>query len=273
MSNKRYDQHIHSSFSYDANQGCTIPEILNTAVSIGLAGIAVTDHFDPYWPEANESAVLYLPDYQAALTEAEKSADGRIQFAKGIEFGFFPGETLDICQKAVSGYPYDFVIGSMHSSKNEPLHYPSFHEGRTLSEILDEFYNQLLACIKYYKNYDVLGHINYIDRYTEEIPPESLYMPYIDEVLRLIISEGKGIEINCATFGRLKRSDDFGTPNLPILKHYKDIGGEIVTIGSDAHSMGDIGAFIANGEDLLRSAGFKYLAVFKNRQPEFIPTL
>jgi histidinol-phosphatase (PHP family) len=269
LSTKHFDQHIHSALSADAIPGNTIIQLSEAAISCGLTGIAITDHLDPCWPDEENPAVLDVPVYESALTEAENLLSGRIHFIKGIELGFVPGYALDECEETVSKYPYDFVIGSVHSSAEIPVDYKPFHEGRTLDEILGEYYALLFDSMKVYKNYDVLGHINYIDRYTDEIPPESLYMPYIDEILKLAIADGKGIEVNTATFGRLKRSDDFGTPNLAILKHYKDIGGEIVTIGSDAHQCRDVGAFIENGEELLRTAGFEHFAFYKNRQPIF----
>ena len=268
MSTKHYDQHIHSSFSCDAVRGNKIQDILEAAVSKGLAGIAVTDHLDPFWPDENDPP-LDVPAYEAALTETEILNDGRIHFAKGIELGFIPGKAIDICRKVVSGFPYDFVIGSVHSSEVIPVDYPPFHEGRATAEILDEYYTILLDSIKVYKDYDVLGHVNYIDRYTDEIPPASIYMPYVDEILKLAISDGKGIEINTAPFYKFKRSDDFGTPNLTILKHFRDLGGEIVTIGSDAHRRDDVGACIEKGENLLREAGFRYFAYYRNRRPIF----
>ena len=268
MQKTYYDQHLHSSFSSDGEQGYTIADIVETAIERGLAGIAVADHLDPMWPDDNDPSDLDIPAYEIALTEAEALSEGRILFAKGVELGLLPGETLEMCEEAVSAYPYDFVIGSAHYSETSPIEYPHFLEGRSLQEILDEYYTILLESIKAYKNYDVLGHINCIDRYTDGFAPPEIYMPYVDEILKTALSDGKGIEINTSAFRY--GIGEHGTPTLPMLKRYKELGGEIVTIGSDAHRLADIGTYIKEGEEMLLASGIGYLAVYSKRQPEFI---
>jgi len=259
---------MHSAFSYDAEPQNTIGHMIETAIAKGLAGIAVTDHLDPLWPDEAEPSTLDVPAYEAALAAAENTYGGQIRFAKGIELGFIPGEALRICEDAVSGYPYDFVIGSVHSSAETPIDLPPFHEGRAVKDIVDEYYTLLLESVRHYKNYDVIGHINGIDRYTDGFAPESVYMPYIDEILRVAIADGKGIEINTSAFRYGIGSR--GTPTRPILARFKELGGEIVTIGSDAHRAADIGAFLEKGEEMLLAAGFRHIAVYQNRQPEFV---
>jgi len=242
--------------------------VVDIAVERGIAGIAITDHFEPLWPDENYLNVLEIPAYETALTETEQLCAGRIRFAKGIELGLIPGEALDICQQTVSAYPYDFVISAVHYSPAVPIHALVFHENRSLEEVLEEYYTILLDSIKEYKNYDIIGHINAIDRYTYSLAPQELYMPFIDEILRIVISDGKGIEINTSAFRY--GIGDRGTPTQPILDRFKELGGEIVTIGSDAHRLADVGAFIEKGEEMLLAAGFRYAAAFSGRRPEFI---
>ena len=269
MAKNNYDQHLHTSFSYDGEKGHTVSRVCETAITKNLAGIAITDHFDPLWPDDEFPSTIDLPSYEKALTEAEEIYGDRIAFAKGIELGFIPGEALEMCEDVVSNYPYDFVLGSVHSSEVVPVDFPVFHEGRTLDEILGEYYALLLNSIRAYKNYDVLGHINYIDRYTNGFAPEKIYMPYVDEILKLAISDGKGIEISTSSYRY--GIEDHGTPTPAILKRFKELGGEIITIGSDAHTTADIGGYIEKGEEMLLALGFRYVAVFKNRRAEFLP--
>ena len=268
MENKRFDQHIHTSLSYDAKPGNPHSLVIETAIAKCLAGIAITDHLDPLWPDENEPSVLDLPASESALTEAESDYAGRISFAKGIELGLMPGEALEICQNAVSGYPYDFVIGSVHCSPEAPVDAPPFLEGRELKDIIEEYYTLILDSIHEYKNYDVLGHLNCIDRYTEAYAPEEMYMPYADEILKIAVRDGKGLEYNTSTFRY--NMGERGTPTLPILKRFKELGGEIVTLGSDAHVNTDIGSGIEKGEEVLLATGFRYIAVFMERRPSFI---
>ena len=268
MRKNLYDQHLHSSFSSDGEQGYKITNLVETAINQGLAGIAVTDHLDPFWPDENDPSELNIPAYEAALLEAEAFSKGRIRFAKGVELGLLPGETLNICEKTISAFPYDFVIGSVHYSEIAPIEYPLFLDNRSLKDIIAEYYTILFESIKAYKNYDVLGHINCIDRYTDGFATPDLYMPYVDEILRVAIQDGKGIEINTSAFRY--GIGEHGTPTQPVLDLFKELGGELVTIGSDAHRLIDVGAYIEKGEEMLLAAGFRYIAVFSGRKPEFV---
>lgn len=268
MMKNRFDQHIHSSFSYDADPECAIGRMAGAAVAKGLAGIAITDHLDPLWPVDGDTNFLDVTAYEKALAVAEGEWAGRIRFAKGVEVGLMPGECLSICEAVVNGYPYDFVIGAVHSTPTIPIDLRPFIEGREMRDVIDEYYTLFLECVKAYKNYDVLGHINVVDRYTDGYAPDSLYMPYIDEMLKAAVADGKGLEVNTSSFRY--GIGDRGTPTLPILRRFRELGGEIVTIGSDAHRVCDVGSFIEAGEELLRSAGFRYIAVFKERRPEFV---
>jgi len=266
--NTLYDQHLHSSFSYDADQGFTMKDIVDTAAGRGFAGIAVLDHFDPFWPGEYAINALPLPEYEKALTEAALYSEGRIRFAKGIELGFLPGEALEVCKKAVSAYPYDFVIGSVHSTEIIEFENPQYNKTYTTEEIIEDYYTLIFESIKHFKDYDVLGHINSIDRYTDGFAPPEMYMPYIDEIFRLAISDGKGLEVNTSSFRY--GIGDRGTPTQQILNRYAELGGEIVTIGSDSHSLEGIGAYIDKGEEMLLASGIRYLAVFEGRRAEFI---
>jgi len=245
-----------------------MPVIIETAIERGLAGIAVTDHLDPLWPDENDPSELDVTAYEAALTEADAFCAGRIHFAKGIELGILAGEANRICADAVSAFPYDFVIASIHYAEAVTIDAPAFLEDRTMKEIIEDYYTLLLEGMKTYKDYDVLGHINCIDRYTDGFAPPELYLPYVDEVLRLAISDGKGIEINTSAFRY--GMGHIGTPTQPILNRFKELGGEIVTIGSDAHRTADIGSFIREGEEMLLASGLRHIAVFSGRRPEFI---
>jgi histidinol-phosphatase (PHP family) len=274
------DQHLHTCFSYDAEPGNTPAHVIACAVALGLEGIAITDHLDPLWPDDEFPSIIDLPAYEKALIDAEAmvfdaaeetalhTAPG-FHFAKGIELGLMPvPEALAICAEAVTGFPYDFVIASVHSAPETPIDMEPFLAGRSVKEINEEYYALLYESLKAYKDYDVLGHLNAIDRYTDGYAPESVYLPFVDEILRLAIADGKGIEINTSAFRY--GIGDRGTPTQAILNRYKELGGEIVTLGSDAHTAADIGTYLSEGAAMLRAAGFTHYAVFKNRIPSYV---
>ena len=243
-------------------------DIVDTAAGLGLTGIAIADHFDPLWPDEDDLNVLDLPIYEKALLEAESMCEGRIRFAKGIEVGFMPGEALDICKKSVRAFPFDFVIGSVHGTATQAIEKPPFIEGRTTKEVIEEYYTLMLESVKNYSDYDVIGHINSVDRYTNGFATPDIDMPFIDEILKIVIANGKGIEINTSSYRY--GIGEHGTPTQAILNRYKELGGEIVTIGSDSHGLKGIGAYIDKGEEMLLASGIRYLAVYSERRPEFI---
>jgi histidinol-phosphatase (PHP family) len=263
------DYHVHTNFSEDAPGGqAEIDAVIESAIAKGLSEIAITDHSDPNYPDPEEEFKLDYEEYHKALLAAEKKYAERIRVVKGIEIGMIPGKTLRDCEEIISAFPYDFVIGSVHSAEYAPIHLQSFLGGKTTAQINDEYYSLLFDSIKNFKNYDVLGHINVIDRYTEGYARKSLYMPYIDEILKLAIADGKGIEINTSSYryGMAKR----GTPTPAILKRYVELGGEIVTLGSDAHRAVDVAEGIKEGLKALKAAGLNHYATYKNRQVSLV---
>ena len=193
---------------------------------------------------------------------------GRIIIKKGVEIGIQHGSTLEKCVKHAREYPYDFIIGSFHCAEGYELYGSSYFNGRTAKDSYLVFYTYMLENLKQYKDYDVIGHFNIIDRYTNEMANPSVYMDLVEEILKVIIADGKGLEINTSSFryGMGERT----TPAGEILKLFKDLGGEIVTFGSDAHRAEDIGYKLDYAEHMARSAGFRYVATYDQRKPVFI---
>ena len=71
MVKNQYDQHIHTSLSYDSEPNNMASDVAKAAIEKGLAGIAITDHLDPLWPDDNDPSTLDLAAYEKALTETE----------------------------------------------------------------------------------------------------------------------------------------------------------------------------------------------------------
>lgn len=261
-----YDYHIHTSFSDDSST--PIREMIDTAVRIGLKEIAITDHYDPDVPDRDFFFELDFPGYYQAMTEAKEDYHNRIKVIKGVEIGIQHGEILEKCKLAAKAYDYDFIIGSFHCAEGFELYKPGFYEGRPAEEYFPAFYTYMRDCLTEYKDYDVMAHFNYIDRYADRFPDPSVYMDLIEEILKIIVEDGKGIEINTSSYryGMGERT----TPTNEILRLYKDFGGEIITIGSDAHKSKDVGHRLIDAVDIIKAAGFKYLTTFEQRKPSFI---
>ena len=158
-----YDSHLHTVFSDDAEY--PFSEMINAAINKGLDGIAITDHLDPFFPDEDYPFYLEIEKYELALLEAKEKYAPALQIGKGIEIGLQQGEALEVCETTIDRFSYDFVIGSIHAAKGKCIHKSNFTSGRTQEAINTDYYEDMIECLQAYKNYDVLGHINVIDRY------------------------------------------------------------------------------------------------------------
>ncbi|MBN7772427.1 histidinol-phosphatase HisJ family protein [Clostridium aminobutyricum] len=263
-----YDYHTHSFFSDD----CTTPiqDMIEAAIRKGVKELAITDHFDPDYPDPHFPFLIDFDKYYETLLDVEKKYVNQIKIIKGIEIGIQHGQTLAQCRKAANDFTYDFIIGSFHCVDNLDLYTGYFDGIRTTHEGFERCYQYVYDCLKEYKDFDVLGHINVIDRYApnQEIPNYAPYMDQIEAILKLLIENGKGIEFNASCFRYLK--DGRTTPSREILTLYKDLGGEILTYGSDAHNTANIADHFDEVMEMLKNIGFKYLTTFENRKPDFV---
>lgn len=261
-----YDYHTHSSFSDDCSTNMF--DMINMGYRSGLQEIAITDHYDPDYPDKDFSFDLEKEGYHNALLLAEAKYHNKIKVIKGIEIGIQHGETMKKCSEEANAFPYDFIIGSFHCAEGYELYRSRFFKNRSIEESYIAFYSYMLECLQQFKDYDVLGHFNIIDRYSGEIPEPSVYMDIVEEIIKLVIADGKGLEINTSSF-RYKMGDRT-TPAQEILKLYADRGGEIITVGSDAHNVRDVAYNLGYAHQMISSVGIKYLTTFHQREPQFI---
>ncbi|MEA4912351.1 MAG: histidinol-phosphatase HisJ family protein [Oscillospiraceae bacterium] len=260
-----YDYHVHTSFSPDSRAAAA--DVMERAAALGLREIALTDHYNPKYPKPDFiNEPLSADDFSVMCALGEQYA-GRVRLVKGIENGI----QLDAIEEntaAARMHPYDFVMASFHSMGGCPLSEHRFFDGRTAAETYLYYYNYIYEALCAYTDFDVLGHINLLERYYDENPAVEAYWEPVERILRLLAARGQGLEINTSNmrYGRANVS----LPTKRMLEAYRRFGGETVTIGSDAHKVQDIGAWLKHGTALLESAGFRYFATFKDRKPSHI---
>ena len=264
------DFHLHSSFSGDSDT--PMEEMILKGIELGLTEMCFTEHNDFDYPvndshpagfwEVNPDAYLY--DF---LKLREKYAD-KITLLFGIELGLQPHLSKRNAAFA-KAHDYDFIIGSSHLCNGKDPYYASFYEGRSQEEAYREYFESILENLKVYSNFDVYGHLDYVVRYgpqKDEGYSYELYRELFDAILTKLIDMEKGIEIN--TGGIAKGMRDVH-PCSGILKRYRELGGEIVTVGSDAHVTGLIAHAFDRAGEILKDCGFRYYAVYEKRQPVF----
>jgi len=259
-----YDYHLHTSHSDDSL--APMDTMIEAAIDLGLSGIAITDHYDPDYPTPEFPFTLDFSVYHSDLLEASERYRGKIKIAKGIEIGIQHGETMEKCRAAATSWDYDFILGSFHCAHGKDLCVDYF-DNIGIYRAYERFYSYMYDCLLLYKDFDVLSHFNIIDRYTSRIPEYDPFMEQIEAILKLLIDEHKGIEINTSSFRY--GLGDVTTPSTRILRLYSDLGGRILTLGSDAHNAGNVGYMLDWARDFAISCGFKYVATYENRVPSF----
>ena len=257
-----FDYHLHSTVSYDGRS--TPIEMAQAAVQAGIQEICFTDHLD-YQQSSPREVYAYE-------TEVYRNAyDGLVlpglTIRHGTEISMSPWNREEV-RKDIVAYPYDFVLGSVHFIDDIDIYYPEFWEGRDFIATEQVYFEEILTCVQLYDAFDVLGHLTYISKCkghpNPRIIPLQDHKEVVAAIMKTLIAKGKGMEIN--TSG-VDRCGDF-LPGLEYLKFFKDLGGEIVTVGSDAHAADRVGQY-CNDAIALAKAVFGYVCTFEKRQPIF----
>jgi histidinol-phosphatase (PHP family) len=236
-------------------------EMVRCAIAAGVTDLAITDHYDPLFP--NGPAELDFPRYMDELARVKETYHGDIRIAAGIELGMQPGRALELCCKAAESWPFDFVLGSVHAVQGYGLHTMAYARSRSLLQAKLDYYRDLLACVTEFSGFNVLGHLNVVDRYTTPIEQNDDVDALIDEILRTLIARGQGIEVNTST---LRSGNGDPMPPATRVKRFAELGGTIITTASDAHDPRHIGSYIKEAEELIHSAGLEPVAGFSGRE-------
>ena len=262
------DFHLHSAFSGDSD-ACT-EEMVRSGVRKGLSELCFTEHLDADYPPANVCFDLDTPSYLSEIRRLQAAFRDQIRIGFGAELGLQP-HLGDFYRSFTKQYAFDFVIGSTHLVDRMDPYYPEFWEMHSRESAIRRFLDVTLQNIKAFDDFDVYGHLDYIIRYIpqgERRFPYSDFADQVDLILRLLIAKGKGLEINTGSF---RSGLDTPNPCPEILRRYRELGGAIVTAGSDAHTPEHIGLSFDLARELLLSCGFRYVSVFRGRKAEFYP--
>ena len=270
------DYHVHCEYSDDSVY--PMETVVKDAIQKGINEICFTDHVDygvrDDWDSGKPiiyrdgSAIVNVnyPLYVKQISELQKKYSKDISIKLGLEFGI-QTHTIPQYEALFKKYPFDFIILSIHQVEDKEFWTGEFQEGRTQQEYNERYYEELLNVVKSYKNYSVLGHPDLIVRYDEQgVYPFEKVKPIITEIIKTVIADGKGIEFNTSyhRYG-LKNT----TPSIDILKLYKELGGEIITIGSDSHKPEHLGAYIDEAKGILKEIGFTIFCTFEKMKPIF----
>lgn len=265
-----YDCHVHSDFSGDSRMPAQ--DACEKAMEDGLKGLIFTDHLDYGFPNYEDVYLIDFDKYSAFMDNLKASYAGKLNVLKGIETGIQP-HVMEETMETVRKYDFDFVIGSIHIIKGKDPYAQNYFEGVTKEAAYRDYLEEILWMVNNYTEYDILAHIDYITRYNR-YEDRTLrlhdHKEIIDAILKKVIANGKGIEVNTGSL-RYKHENTSYEYDIEILRHYRNLGGEIVTLGSDAHSRDVVGYKFDYFKDVLSQLGFKYIAHFEQRKPVFSP--
>lgn len=253
------DYHMHTYYSNDSTY--EMEKEIQKAIKNGLTEICFTEHSD--YGTMGDYVVDYDEYYQEYLKMKEKYQD-QICLKFGCEFGV-QKHTISQYQRDFQKYPFDFIILSNHQIDDIEFWTYKYQEGKTQEEYNRGYYQAIYDVIQEFDNYSVLGHLDMIKRYDKlGTYPDKEVLDIITKILKHVIEQGKGIEVNTSCF-RYKLDDL--TPSRTILKLYKELGGKIITVGSDTHEEDHVGYKIQYVYDELKKIGFEYVCTFEHMKP------
>lgn len=270
------DYHVHTEYSDDSVY--PMEAVVKDAIRLGLDEICFTDHVDygvkVDWDGGEKIrqrgsepfANVNYPKYVAQFNELQARYKNQIALKLGLEFGM-QTHTIPQYEALFARYPFDFIILSVHQIEDKEFWTQDFQRGRTQREYNERYYEELLELVKRYHNYSVLGHLDVIVRYDEHgVYPFEKIRPFVEQILKTAIADGKGIELNTSSH-RYGLKDT--QPAKAILELYRDLGGRIITVGSDSHKPEHLGAYIKESYALLKSLGFKEFCTYEKMTPIF----
>lgn len=281
------DYHLHCEYSDDSNE--PMENQIQEAITLGLDEMCFTDHVDygikRDWDDPEGIIIRHAiehgkevdlvlanvnyPKYFEALNMYQKKYASSISIKKGLEFGI-QSITVDAYEKLYASYQddLDFILFSMHQVNNLEFWTQDFQKGKTQKEYNDEYYKEIYQTMQMFHHYSCLAHLDLMARYDENgIYPFENEKDIIAEILKYAIRDGKGIEINTSSW---KYGLKDTQPSRAILKLYKDLGGKIITVGSDAHETKYLASHIKDAYAILKNEiGINEICTFDNMQPIF----
>lgn len=263
---KLVDYHIHSDHSMDSR--AKLEDIVQKAIEKGLREIVITDHFEP--TARDREYLNYDPiDQRTVIRRLNDRFQGKLLIRQGVEFGQ-PHLYPDLIQEVKKKVDFDYIIGSAHKNHRDVDASEMDYVPQNLDSIAKGYLHEVLLMVQD-NQFDCVGHLDLIKRYASR-QGRSLsldaYRDQLEEIFKVLINNGKGIEVN--TSGLRESMKEF-MPDFNIVKFYKDLGGEIITLGSDAHKAQDVGTGLEEASDMLQAVGFRYVTVYEKGMPSFEP--
>lgn len=264
---KFFDTHTHSQFSPDSRT--TVSELLAEAREQGLAGITITDHLDLDAPRNPGLFEFSISSQQEAIDQAKADIfpGGECKVLKGIEIGL-QSCSIEHSREYIAGYEFDQIIASIHFIDGQDPFYGGYYEDKEYKQAYSRTLELIYQTARDFGDFDVIGHFDYVARYAPYSVKDITYADFPDELdtlLKFLSQEGKALEVNTKTYSL--QNARWQKPDIFIFKRFKELGGELVTFGSDAHDASRLADSFSFYAQMLQECGFPKLAYFEKRKP------
>lgn len=270
-----FDNHNHCEFSFDGKR-TTVEASARAAAGKGLGGICFSDHNDIYVPEGTlaisprSADLLDVAAQQAEIDRVQGLFPG-LRILKGIEIGMHP-KCREQARECLASENFDQVIASIHYIGETDPFFGGYFADKNWKEAYGGYLETLYNEMRHLEDFDIMGHYDYIVRYCDYDQVDILYKDFsdiFDAIFRYLIHNGKALEINTKSYqdykGRRAEIDS------NVLIRYREMGGEIISLGSDSHDDFNVGLDFGRYADLARALGFRWTAHFENRKLVQIP--
>lgn len=272
---KLYDQHLHSRHSFDSEADPA--RNVETAIERGLAGLTFTEHFDVH-PDDWKKCTYDDAAYSKTIADLRDRYGRDVFVGKGIEICYQP-DHMDFILDFLSKHRFDMVMLSVHYFAGRPVHKRPSWEGTTTEEGTRLYLETVLEGVRMCERvkgsgdraFDVLGHLDFVKRYTQRFFGEFDVMTHadlVDQILQTCLAADLIPEINTST---LRQDLSETMPGPGVVKRYAELGGTAMSIGSDSHKSDQIGTRLDHAVQMLRDAGINHLAIFREQQRESTP--
>ena len=271
-----FDNHNHSQFSFDG-QRTTVEDSTRAALSAGLKGICFSDHCDHYVPPMKADFEELKPEHfnvaeqQREIDRVQEMLGERIRILKGIEIGMYEDCHEEI-RNVLNSNSFDQVLASVHYIEQTDPYYGGYYDGKDWKQAFGGYLETIYKEMTWLGDFDIMGHYDYIVRYASYPVTSIRYRDFsdiFDEMFRYLIHEGKALEINTKSYeghrGRIVELDH------NVLLRYREMGGEIISLGSDSHEPSRVGSGFSHFAGLLKSLGFRWTAHYESRKLVQLP--
>ncbi len=262
-----FDNHTHSQFSPDS--ATSMSELADRAVAAGAAGISFTDHLDLEAPRNADKFIFDIKKQQEELRRVAEKHLGKLRISRGIELGLQPC-AMNATMDYTAHHDFDVIVASIHFVDGLDPYFGDYYIDKDYRRAYGRVFELIYSTATEYKDFDIIGHFDYIARYAPYEVRDIFYKDFPDEldaILKFLAENGKALEINTKTYGNQR--GHIQKLDTAVLRRFRELGGEAVSLGSDSHNSDRVCDKFPYFWEVVKSCGFRNLVCYENRKPVF----